>query len=442
MASNRSIFSRISRFIEKEIWTISTKDKHPVFSFLVRQCKIILIAARGFSEGKIQLRAAALTFYTILSIVPILAMFFAIAQGFGLGDYLENVIIERFEFQQEIIDKLLEFVDKYLKRFDGGLITIISLLILFWSVLNVFSNIESSFNIIWQVKKSRMASRKFTDYLAILVIAPVFLVLASSFTISQLPSISGSIPFLHYFDTLLRILANVLSYTLIWFVFTIIYIIIPNTKVKFGPAFVAGIFAGTAFQLLQWGYVHFQSLLSGYSAVYGTFAALPVFMIWLELSWLIVLVGAEISFAYQNATHYEQEAQVMSVSARQRRALTLLAARSIVRNFVDGKPPMKAAEIAAQHNIPVRLVREVLYDLLNAGIINETLTSDVREVAYQPSTDPARISIGYVMESLDHCGQHPALDTDIADLKSLNAMLESLYDGFKRSSSNRLLKDL
>ncbi len=154
-----------------------------------------------------------------------------------------------------------------------------------------------------------MITRKFTDYISLLVIAPVLLVIASSFNVSRMESISDSIPFLRYLDSFLKFMVTVLSFTLIWFVFTLIYIVIPNTKVKFIPALIAGIIAGTMFQLLQWGYVNFQSLLSSYGAIYGTFAALPLFMMWLELSWLIVLLGAEISYAYQNAIHYEQEAE-------------------------------------------------------------------------------------------------------------------------------------
>ncbi len=152
-----------------------------------------------------------------------------------------------------------------------------------------------------------------------------------------------------------------MSFTLIWFVFTLIYIVIPNTKVKFVPALIAGIIAGTMFQLLQWGYVNFQSLLSSYGAIYGTFAALPLFMMWLELSWLIVLLGAEISYAYQNAVHYEQEAEGVHVSLKDKKILMLLVTKKIIRNFVEGRPAMNAAEIAARLGIPVRLVRDVIY---------------------------------------------------------------------------------
>lgn len=438
----KDLIQRLTQFFEKDIWKISTKDNHPVFNFLVRQGRILFIAVKGFNKDKIQLRASALSFYTLLSIVPILAMVFGISQGFGLQEYLKNVLTERFQEHQDMLGVLLNFVDRYLARINGGFITGIGMIILFWSVMKVLANIESSFNNIWQVKKSRMITRQFTDYLSLLVIAPLFLILASSFNVSKVQAISDSIPFLRYLDSVLKVLVTLLSYTLIWFVFTLIYIVIPNTRVRFVPALIAGILAGTLFQLLQWGYVNFQSLLSGYGAIYGTFAALPLFMMWLELSWLIVLLGAEISFAYQNAVHYEQEAEDIQVSHKQRKILELLVAQKIIRNFSEGMPPLNAAEIADQLGIPVRIVRDLLYELLSARIIIETLTHEVREVAYQPALDPAKITVSYVIDALDRQGQVVYFDKVSGELEKLNRIVESFYEAIQESSNNAVLKDI
>jgi membrane protein len=438
----KDIIKQLIQFFEKDIWKISTKDKHPVFNFLVRQGRILFIAVKGFNSSKIQLRASALTYYTMLAIVPVLAMIFGISQGFGLGDYVKKVLTERFQEHQDMLTVLLGFVDKYLNRINGGFITGIGLVLLFWSVLQVLGNIESSFNNIWQVKKSRVITRQFTDYISMLVIAPVFLVIASGFNVSQLQSISSSIPFLHYLDSVLKVLMTILSYTLIWFVFTLIYIVIPNTKVKFVPALIAGIISGTMFQLLQWGYVNFQSLLSGYGAIYGTFAALPLFMIWLEFSWLIVLLGAEISFAYQNAAQYEQEAEDMQVSTKQRKVLVLLVTQKIIRNFTEGLPPLNSADIAQQLGVPVRIVRDLLYDLLNAKIIIETVTHEVREVAYQPALDPAKITVSYVIDALDRQGQQVTLNQESGDMEKINLIVESFYEDIRNSDKNTTLKDL
>lgn len=438
----KDIIQTITQFFEKDIWKIPTKDRHPVFSFLVRQGRILFIAAKGFNKDKIQIRASALSFYTMLSIVPILAMIFGIAQGFGFDEGLSNFLKERLQGQQEVLTVLLGFVDRYLGHINSGYIAGVGLVVLFWSVMKVLGNIESSFNNIWQIKKSRMLTRQFTDYVSLLIIAPVFLLIASSFNVSKLQSISNSIPFLHYLDSVLKVLVSILSYTLIWIVFTLIYIVVPNTRVRFVPALIAGIIAGTMFQLLQWGYVSFQSLLSGYGAIYGTFAALPLFMMWLEFSWLIVLLGAEISFAYQNAVHYEQEAEELKVSPKHRRVLVLLVAHKIIKQFTAGDAPQNASEIAGQLGIPVRIVRDLLYELLNARIIIETVTHEVRDVAYQPALDPAKITISFVIDALDKQGQQLNFNDETAELLKLNQIVESFYEDVRKSDQNTILKDL
>jgi len=438
----KNIFKQVSQFFEKDIWKETHKEKHPVFNFIVKQSRILYFALRGFNKDNIQLRSSALSFYTMLSIVPILAMVFGIAQGFGLKERLAELLTTRLQGQEEVLSTLLGFVDRYLGRINSGYIAGIGIVILFWSVMKVFSNIESSFNNIWQVKKSRMLARQFTDYISLLVIAPIFLIIASSFNVSQLSGIAEKITFLKYLDSVLKVLVTLLSYTLIWFVFTLIYIVIPNTKVKFGPALIAGIIAGTLFQLLQWGYVNFQSLLSSYGAIYGTFAALPLFMIWLEWSWLIVLLGAEISFAYQNIQQYEKEAEEIHVSRKHRRVLELLVLHKIVKNFTDGGEPLDAADISDQLNIPVRIVREVIYDLLNARIIIETLTLKEREVAYQPAVDPAKITISFVIDTLDKYGQELPFESETSELIKVNQIVESFYQDIRDSEKNAELRSI
>lgn len=433
---------QIRKFFEQDIWRISIKDKHPVFTFLVKQGRILFIAVRGFNEDKIQLRASALSFYTLLSIVPVLALVFGISQGFGFEDYLKTVLTEKFQQHQDMLNVLLGFVEKYLGRINKGYITGIGILILFWSVMKVLGNIENSFNNIWRIKKSRMFARKFTDYISLLIIAPLFLIISSSLNLSRLQSVSEQIPFLHYLDTFLKLMVTASSFALIWIVFTLTYIVIPNTKVRFVPALIAGIIAGTMFQLLQWGYVNFQSLLSGYGAVYGTFAALPLFMMWLEFSWLIVLLGAEISYAYQNAEHYAQEAEGADVNQKSRKLLIMLVARRIIHNFTEGRPAETSAEIAGHLGIPVRLVREVLYTLLNAHIITESLNQEKREVVYQPALDPSRITVSYILESIDSQGRDIFPDKDLPEMEQVATLMQSCSDELRGSPSNKLLKDL
>jgi len=436
------MLSKIKQFIDDFIKQMFQKKDHPVASFVIRQIKTILITLRGFKEANIQLRASALTLYTIMSIVPVLAMIFGIAKGFGFDAYLKEVITESLGEQKEILDTVLQFVDHYLGKINGGYITGVGFIILIWSVMQVMGNIESSFNKIWCVKKSRMLTRKFSDYISLLIIVPVFIIFASSVNVAQVESVSKSIPFLSYLNPVLKGLVQVLSFTLIWFVFTLLYIVIPNTNVKFKPALIAGIIAGTMFQILQWAYVNFQSYLSGYGAVYGTFAAIPLFLIWLETSWLVVLLGVEISYANQNADSYEHEADQLTLSQYNRKILALLIMSRITKGFAKGEPAHNAVQIANQLDIPLRLVRETIDDLVNADMLSEIMTEDVKEVAYQPSIDPNRITVNFLLGALDRKGNKPVFSKDPEELNALTCLVESYYTHFMESPDNKLLKDI
>jgi len=436
------MLSKIKQYIENLIKQLTLKKDHPVASFVIRQVKTILITLKGFKEANIQLRASALTLYTVMSIVPILAMIFGIAKGFGFEANLKGLIIENLSEQKEVLDTILQFVDRYLGNINGGYITGIGFIILIWSVMQMLGNIESSFNKIWCVKKSRMLTRKFTDYISLLLIVPVFIIIASSVNVAQVESVSKSIPFLSYLNPVLKGLVQVLSFTLIWFVFTLIYIVIPNTNVKFKPALIAGIIAGSMFQILQWGYVNFQSYLSGYGAVYGTFAAIPLFLIWLELSWLIVLLGVEISYANQNADSYEHEADQLTLSQYNRKILALLIMTRITKGFVRGEPAINSVQIAGQLDIPPRLVRETIDDLVNADLVSEIITEDVKEVAYQPSTDPNRITVNFLLDTLDRKGNKPIFTKEPEELNAITGIVESYFNNFIKSPDNKLLKDI
>ena len=435
------MLSKIKEFLQKGIWQIRLKGKPAGKIFFIRQLRILLIAVRGFAEDKDQLRASALTFYTLLSVVPVLAMIFGIAKGFGFEEHLKTVLQEKLAEHKEIMGEIIKFADRTLKNVKGGFIAGTGLVVLIWSVMKVLGNIENAFNSIWQIKKSRGFSRKFSDYLSLVVIAPILVFVSSGFTVTQDNSfIQGNL--LVYLGPLFKFLVWVLSFTLIWFVFTLLYIIMPNTKVNFKPAFAGGVIAGSMFQVLQWAYVNFQSLLSGYGAIYGSFAALPLFLMWMQFSWLIMLFGAEIAFAYQNVENYEYEADVLNISTHYKRILSLLIAQHIIKNFATGQPAMTSNEISHKLDIPVRLVREIIYELHDAKILSETITGNVKELAYQPAQDPGRLSIRYVTQCLDKRGVG-ALPVDHSDdLKRISGIINAFENELEKSPRNVLLRDL
>ncbi|NBC84164.1 MAG: YihY family inner membrane protein [Bacteroidetes bacterium] len=438
MIKNRK---KLREFIKHEIWRISFKNKNQYRATLIRSLQVFLIAIRGFTEDKIKLRASALTFYTLLSIVPVLAMAFGIATGFGFKDWLIKELQKLFKAQQEIMENLVTFAENMLERTSGGLIAVIGFAFVLWSVIKVLSNIESSFNDIWQIKRSRVFVRKFSDYLSLIVIAPILLFLSSGATITKFTAIGDENGILSYFGPVITMVVNILPYTLIWLVLTLIYIIMPNTKVEFKSGVIAGVIAGTAYQLFQWAYIQSQSWLTGYNEIYGSFAALPLFLIWLRISWLIVLFGAEISYAIQNVQNYEFESDALNISAHRKKGFLLLTAHKIIDRFKHGNTPLIAIELSRQLEIPIRLMNQLLQVLVDAGIILETRTDDSKEGAFVPAIDIDQLTAGFILEKIESYGKDHIILNNSEIMAQINDYMNH-YTNVLKEEKKLKLKDI
>ncbi len=438
-------FRDLVHFITVDIWRVPLEELPKRKSFLYKQLRILILAYRGFKEDRVQLRASALTYYTMLSIVPVLALIFGIARGFGIETLIQEELMKSFEGQREVLKWLLNFADKMLEMTSGGWIAGIGLLILFWSVIQVLGNIEGAFNQIWQIGKSRSYLRKLSDYFAILLFAPLLMILSGSFTVvitARLSEIAEGNSILGYIGPALITLMRLAPYVMMWLLFTLLYLVMPNTKVKFGAALLAGIVAGTLFQVIQWGYVTFQVGVSRYNAIYGSFAALPLFMIWVHLSWLIVLFGAELSFAYQNVRQYEFEADTETISLTLYRKVLLLVMTIIVKRFANGDPPMTYETLCEELKLPVRLVRRILNELLETGLLVETFTDDPRERGYLPAMDIHRITVYLVLSRWQDRGSHHIRIPDAEEYHAVERSLEEMEDAVRATAGNRLLLDL
>ena len=288
-------------------------------------------------------------------------------------------------------------------------------------------------------------SRKVSDYISLVVITPVLLFVSSSVTLflsNQIKSSAEMFPLLSYIGPILSFLVSLIPYVLIWLVFTLLYIIMPNTKVNFKSAFIGGVIGGTMFQLLQWGYIYFQSSITSYGAVYGSFAALPLFLIWMQFSWLIVLFGAEVAFANQNVEHYEAESESFNISNHFKRTVTMLLLKEIIMNFKNGELPLTAEQLAKKIDFPIRLIREILYELQETGIISETVTKSVKEGAYQPAQDIDNLTIGYVIEVLDKRGNDDLHIEDSKELERMKKIIDGFMEEIKTSKNNKLIYEL
>jgi len=431
-----------SKRLNDAIWHTSLSDISRSKSFIFRQLRIIVLAARGFMNDKVQLRASSLTFYSLLSIIPVVAIAFAIAKGFGLDQNLQQLVAKEFQTQPEVLDWLLSVATNALQKTRGGPIAGVGVIILFWSAMSLLDQIESSFNHIWQIGSSRPWYRKFTDYLTIMLIAPVFLILSSSITVLDLSDFITRSSILDFLKPIFNFLLKFAPYLLTWFALTVLFIIIPNTKVKFVPALVSGIIAGTVLQVLQWLYIDLQFGISKLSSIYGSFAAIPLFILWLQASWIILLLGAELSFANQNVSRYEYESEALNVSQYQKKALVLMIMNMIIRNFTVGEKPISAEDISGALKIPVRLVRDILQDLNNAGLVSVIHENEHEERLYQPAMDINKLSISYVLNRLERKGSEHQIFVKSNEFNKITSMLEKFDKLVAQSDSNILIKDL
>ena len=390
----------------------------------------------GLFRHGTMVRSAAMTYYTLTSIVPILAVAFALVKGFGLSEVLVASLYDLFPQNPEIIEYLLSFAENALARTQGGVVAAVALVMLFWSIIQLFSSIESAFNNIWEVKTTRSIARQWGDYLAVILIVPILWVVANSVG-RYTKELLGENTW--YF----LMLSKFMSMIFIWIMFTLLYLIIPNAKVKLRSALTAGIAAGTIFLLFQWGYVYAQKAMTSYNAIYGSFAALPLFLIWIQISWEILLIGGELSFTYQNIARFGEEQEWRHISYDQRRQVMLATMLLIVRNFRDRGGAIPVDELREKLNLPTRVVNDVLFQLTCAGQLIEVHKSDdERETSYAPAYDITQMTVYGLLQAVEQHGDKRLEFTPSADIEHVEEVLNRLTGEALHSKENRRLIDL
>ena len=434
----------VRSFLKQGMWEVPLDDLTGMKRGFVASLRILSVTLRKYTADECALRSSALTFFTLMSIVPIAAVAFAIAKGFGFQKLLEQRLMEDLSEHQEVVGYVMEFSKRLLESTKGGLLAGAGIIVLLWSVIKVLGNIEESFNTIWGVTRMRSFSRKFSDYLAIMAIAPVLMITSGSATvmvITRLHSITGSIGF-GFFTLIITILMKLIPYCLIWILLAFVYMFIPNTQVKPSSGLAAGLVAGTIFVIVQRIYISFQVGVAHYNAVYGSFAALPLLLVWLQLSWFIVLFGAELSYAYQNAHVCGIEPDMHKMSPSQKKLIGLLIAHHVVAGFAAGSPPLSAAGISGRLSLPLVLVRLLIHELCETGILVEVASPGHDKSAYMPARDPDTITVASVIEAVDRHGVSCMGMSAGDESEDLQGILKELSRVMEGSPANRLLKDI
>ena len=432
------LLKRIIQYITHDIWVKKEHEyKSRKIRWAVRQIKVVIFTAQGFGQHEILVRSAALTFYTLMSLVPIAAMVFGIAKGFGLETRLNDYLYGKFPQYSVLIDQIIDFANALLQRTKGGLIASVGLVVLFWSVLKVFGNIENAFNNIWEVHRSRSFARKFSDYTTVVVVTPILGVISSGIGVqlqSQLQHFTSS--------TVVQILLGFVSVVMIWLMFAFVYLVMPNTKVKLRNAAIAGVIAGTAFQIFQLAYIYIQSRLTSYNAIYGSFAAVPLFLIWMQSSWQIVLFGAELSFAYQNIQKFEYEKQAREMSYEYHKKALVVVMYQIVNHFINKSGGVSSETIAGTLNLPLRVVRDAIYDLEKVGLIASIVSKEEKVNLYVPARDVHTLRVYDVVHQVEAAGKASFDTQQSSEFQWADSVLNRLERVVAESDDNVLLKDL
>ncbi len=483
-------------FLTYDIWRLNPENLSGKKNIFHNILKIIMLTVRGVQEQDLSASSRSLTYRTILSIVPMLAVIFAIARGFGFEKIVESQIFDFFnsndfeitapisanplssdtlsiqssqlalnmpntlessiqnshqmssdslmhETTKFTIETLVSFVNNSLEHSKGGVFAGIGVVLLLYTIVLLFTDIENSFNRIWGIKKGRPIQRRVIDYFALMLLLPIFVVINYSLTAIIQASTDSLDRFTHIITPVMGQVINILPFIVMIVSMTLLYKFMPNIKVKFFSALIGGIVGGIALQIFQMIYLEGQLWISKYNAIYGAFAALPLLLLWTQVSWFIVLIGSEISFATQNVQQFSFDRETKNITRRYRDFFTILIASVIVKRFAENRSPLSAASISLKCQIPIKLTNDIIDELIKMEMILPTpMADDDRVMAYQPAYDINQMSVARLLELIDNDGTedfHVDAESDFAP--HWNILLETRMCAYERAK-NVMLKDL
>lgn len=393
----------IQRFIQYDLWRRTSHELSGTKRIGFGVLKTIILVIRGFSSKQLNMTANALTYNLVFALIPILAMVLAIAKGFGFAEVIEMRLEHSSLGETQLIPQVMGMVNRYLETAQGGAFIGIGLLILIWAVYSFFRNVEQAFNAIWSVKQSRSVVRQLTTYIAVLFMVPVLVITTSGMSII-IHSTIEKLPHYGQISQWQESIVSMVQFAVAWGVFLWMYMAIPNTKVHFRSAIFPAILMGTLFQILQMLSIYIIVFLGRTSIIYGAFAAIPIIMMWLQWTCLLILIGAEMSYAIQSNEQFDYEKDLEKMSRRYKDFLTLFLLHRIIQRFENDEEPLMAIELAHENNVPIRLVTQLLNRLVEVGLLRTIYVEHKEERTYQPALDTHKITVGMVVDRIDKQG--------------------------------------
>lgn len=429
-------------FLKKGIWQVQLGSLPVRKRILYQALRIIYLISQGFTKSQIQQGASSLTYYTLLAIVPVIALLLGISRGFKLEKTLEEWLIDRFAEQEMAIRKIFDFANAALDQAHQGVIAGVGIALLLWAGIKILMNLEEVMNQVWEIQEGRSFARRFSDYLAMLFICPIIIFVSSGLSGYVSATFTAEGETLNILERLGELLlGTVVPLLLTTLLLTFLYIFMPNTRVRFLAAAVAAFITALIYQVVQWVYLYFQIGVSEYNAIYGTFAALPLFLIWLHLSWVLILLGAKIAFAFQNFKGYAFIAEDIHLSHNFLMILSLRISHLIIKKFTLEEPPPSSIEISNTLSIPLPLTNSLIYQLIHSGIISEIRRLSDDEISYQPAINIDKLTIKRIIDMINTRGEEIVLPPS-KELALILKNLEKFSQAIEKSDGNVLLKNI
>ncbi len=415
-------------FVREDVWKCHSNN------FFIHLIKTVNLSVRCFLNEMLQQRASALTFRTLLAIVPALVVLFAIGKGFGFNSIIEEQLYIAFPAHHGALEYAFTFVSGYIDQMHSGIFVGIGIVLLLWTLINLMSDIENTFNDLWNVP-NRKLTRRITDYLAMFILMPILLLLSNGMSIFA-TTLLDKIP---YISSLAQHIMQVSSYVLSWGFFALAYKLLPNAKVKYKHAIISGIICGTAFNIFQWIYLSGQIWVSKYNAIYGSFAFLPLLLLWLQFSWLICLIGVVLSYSSQNVFNFDYEKDIKNISRNYYERVLITIMAIIITRRHNGKEALTCSELAHTYTIPIQLVSRAINDLLHVELIAPTPVEN--DFAYIATVDSNDLTIGKLLRLIDDHGSKDFVDS-INNKATQNDVLGNINKICYDNASQALVADI
>lgn len=420
---------RIRKFIQYDLWRQSHIDVHaPKKRLLYRLLQILILVGRGFKHQVLVVRANSLTFSLIFAFIPMMALIYAVARGFGFEEMVSELLTGSFLAEANIAPVLLEWVERYLETARDGLFVGIGLIVLIWAVYAFFNMLENSFNSIWNVKKKRSFGRRMTNYVMTLLLVPILVVVTSGISIF-LNSTEVLSSVLQSVEPLRKFMLRFIPFVATSAVFTWIFMAIPSTKVKFSSAIIPGVLMGFLYQVVQALSMYLVVLFTRMSIVYGAFSAIPLVLIWLNITCWLLLIGAVLAFAIQNNELFAYERDIVTMSRRYKDYVMLYLLSVIIKRFENGESPEKMRDMAKNNQLPIRLVGQLMARLEDANIVHRVYIDQDEESAFVPAMDTKKITVELVVGRISSQGTEEFLQHTPKEMQDFwqhyQAMLEA-----------------